>query len=133
MVAVALLDNQVMPEQYRPGRINRQDVQGLLQKVKVQPSREYTRRFPEEMPCRLLVTLRSGRVLTKEKHDYEGFRTRPMAWEAVIKKFEGLSEPYVNRPLREEIADSVAHLEKIHVSDLMGLLGRANSAEQKGL
>jgi len=133
MMAVALLDDQVMPEQYRPERINRQDVQGLLQKVKVQPSREYTRRFPEEMPCRLLVTLRGGRVLTKEKRDYEGFHTRPMAWETVIKKFEGLSEPYVNRPLREEIADSVAHLEEIHVSDLMGLLGHANSAEQKGL
>ena len=133
MVAVALLDNQVMPEQYRPERINRQDVQGLLQKVKVQPSREYTRRFPEEMPCRLLVTLRGDRVLTKEKRDYEGFHTRPMAGETVIKKFEGLSEPYVNRPLREEIADSVAHLEEIHVSDLMGLLGRANSAEQKGI
>lgn len=133
MMAVALLDDQVMPEQYRPERINRQDVQGLLQKVKVQPSREYTRRFPEEMPCRLLVTLRGGRVLTKEKRDYEGFHTRPMAWETVIKKFEGLSEPYVNRPLREEIADSVAHLEEIHVSDLMGLLGHANSAERKGL
>ncbi len=133
IVAVALLDNQVMPEQYRPERINRQDVQGLLQKVKVQPSREYTRRFPEEMPCRLLVTLHGDRVLTKEKRDYEGFHTRPMAWETVIKKFEGLSESYVNRPLREEIADSVAHLEKIHVSDLMGLLGHANSAERKGL
>ena len=133
MVAVALLDNQVMPEQYHPERINRQDVQRLMQKVKVQPSREYTRRFPEEMPCRLLVTLRGGRVQTKEKRDYEGFHTRPMAWETVIKKFEGLSEPYVNRPLREEIANSVAHLEEIHVSDLMELLGRANSANRKGL
>ena len=85
------------------------------------------------MPCRLLVTLRGGRVLTKEKRDYEGFHTRPMAWETVIKKFEGLSEPYVNRPLREEIADSVVHLEKIHVSDLMGLLERASSAKQKGI
>ena len=131
MVAVALLDNQVMPEQYSPERINRQDVQGLLKKVKVQPSREYTRRFPEEMPCRLRVTLRYGGVLTKEKRDYEGFHTRPMAWETVIKKFEGLSEPYVNRPLREEIADSVAHLEKVQVSDLMGLLGQVKSAKGK--
>ncbi len=91
MVAVALLDNQVMPEQYRPERINRQDVQGLLRKVTVHPSQEYSRRFPEEMPCRLVVTLRGGRILTKEKRDYEGFHTRPMGWETVIRKFEGLS------------------------------------------
>jgi 2-methylcitrate dehydratase len=131
MVAVALLDNQVMPEQYRPERITRQDVQGLLRKVTVHPSQEYSRRFPEEMPCRLVVALRGGRVLTKEKRDYEGFYTRPIGWETVIRKFEGLSAPYANRVLREKIVDSVAHLEKIQVSDLMGLLGQVSSANGK--
>jgi 2-methylcitrate dehydratase len=131
MVAAALLDNQVMPEQYRPERINRQDVQGLLQKIRVSPSQGYSLRFPEEMPCRLLVTLRDGRILTKEKRDYEGFHTRPMGWETVVRKFEGLSAPYVNRDLREKIVDSVSRLEEIHVSDLMGLLGAVNLAEWK--
>ena len=79
------------------------------------------------MPCRLLVTLGDGRTLSKEKRDYEGFHTRPMRWETVIKKFERLSEPYVGRPLREKIVDCVAHLEDIHVSDLMGLLGLPSS------
>jgi len=131
MVAVALLDNQVMPGQYRPERINRPDVQGLLRKVTVRPSQEYSRRFPEEMPCRLVVTLRGGRILTKEKRDYEGFHTRPMGWETVTRKFEGLSHLHTNRPLREEIVDSVAHLEKTHVSDLMGLLAQVNSVKGK--
>jgi 2-methylcitrate dehydratase len=131
MVAVALLDNQVMPEQYRPERINRQDVQGLLRRVTVRPSQEYSRRFPEEMPCRLVVTLRGGRILTKEKRDYEGFHTRPMGWETVTRKFDGLSTPYANRVLREKIVDSVAHLEKTHVSDLMGLLEAVNLAERR--
>jgi 2-methylcitrate dehydratase len=131
MVAVALLDNQVMPGQYRPERINRPDVQGLLRKVTVRPSQEYSRRFPEEMPCRLVVTLRGGRILTKEKRDYEGFHTRPMGWETVTRKFEGLSHLHTNRPLREEIVDFVAHLEKTHVSDLMGLLAQVNSVKGK--
>jgi len=131
MVAVALLDNQVMPEQYRPERINRPDVQGLLRKVTVRPSQEYSRRFPEEMPCRLVVTLRGGRILTKEKRDYEGFHTRPMGWETVTRKFEGLSHLHTTRTLREKIVDSVAQLETIHVSDLTGLLEQVNSVKGK--
>jgi hypothetical protein len=54
-----------------------------------------------------------------------------MGWETVIRKFEGLGAPHANRVLREKIVDSVAHLEKIHVSDLMGLLEQVKSAKGK--
>jgi 2-methylcitrate dehydratase len=118
MVAAAVLDGQVMPEQYRPERIQRQDIQTLLKKVIVRPSEEYSRRFPDEMPSRFTLTLRNGRVLTKEMRDYEGFSTRPMSWETVAKKFERLSEAYTDRSLRKEIVDAVAHLETIQVADL---------------
>lgn len=124
LVAVALLDEQVMPEQYRPARIRRQDVQALLRKVGVRPSEEYSRRFPDEMPCRLTVGLDDGRVLVKEKRDFEGFPTRPMGWETVVQKFERLSGPYTEAGLRREILDAVAHLETIRVAELAGLLAR---------
>src|SRR5262249_12314114 len=51
LVAVALLDGQVLPEQYRPERIRRPDVQALLGKVSVRPAEDHGRRFPAEMPC----------------------------------------------------------------------------------
>lgn len=122
LVAVALLDGEVMPGQYRPGRIRRQDVQTLLRKVSVRPLKEYSDRFPEEMPCRLRVTLRDGRVLVSEKKDYEGFHTRRMRWETVVKKFEHLSEGRVSASLRKKITEMVAHLEKSNVSDLTRLI-----------
>lgn len=122
LLAAAVLDNQVMPEQYRTDRIRQQDVQTLLRKVTVRPLREYSQRFPEEIPCRLTVTLRDGRTLTKEKRDYEGFLTRPMRWERVVQKFEGLSTRYTSSLLRQEIVDAIANLEKIRVADLMKLL-----------
>jgi len=122
ILAVAILDNQVMPEQYRTERIRQPDVQGLLRRVNVRPSKDLSKRFPEEIPCRLLVTLRNGKVLIKEKRDYEGFLTRPMRWETVTQKFERLSAPYTDSALRREMADRVAHLEAIQVSELMGLL-----------
>ena len=52
LISVALLDGQVMPEQYTAERITRGDVQGLLQKVSIRPSDEFFNRFPKEMPCR---------------------------------------------------------------------------------
>jgi 2-methylcitrate dehydratase len=122
LLSVAILDDQVMPEQYRQERIGRKDVQDLLKKVRVRPSEEYSQRFPKEMPCRLSLTLSDGRVFVKEKTDYEGFLTRPMRWETVVKKFEQLSEPYAPSSLRRQMIDAVAHLEMIQISELMGLL-----------
>jgi 2-methylcitrate dehydratase len=133
MVAVAVLDGEVTPHQYLPERIERSDVQTLLRKVIVRPSEEYSRRFPEEMPCRLSVTLKNGRQLIKEKRDYEGFPTRPMTWKTVVSKLERLSTPYASATLRREIVDAVAHLETIQVRDLMRLLAQvrlASSGEQ---
>lgn len=124
MVAVALLDDQVMPEQYLPGRIERQDVQDLLRRVIVRPRKDYSDRFPNEMPCRLTVTLRDRQTLVKEKRDYEGFYTRPMPWETVSRKFEQLSKVHADSALRRDIRDAVARIEEIQARELMKLLAQ---------
>jgi 2-methylcitrate dehydratase len=122
LVAVALLDGRVMPEQYQPDRIGSQDVQSLLRRVFIKPSEDYSRRFPDEMPCRITLTLRDGRRVMREKRDYEGFRTRPMSWETAVGKFEKLVAPHTDRSLCQGIIDAVSHLESIQVSDLTELL-----------
>ena len=122
LVAVALLDGQVMPGQYLPGRIVQQDVQALLRKVSVRPLKDYSNRFPDEMPCRLKVTLRDARVLIREKRDYEGFHTRRMKWETVVKKFEKLTEGRVHARLGKNITETIAHLENCRVADLTRLI-----------
>lgn len=127
MVAVALLDGQVMPAQYRAERIKSPDVQDLLRKVKVRPAEAFSRRFPEEMPCRITVALRDGRVYTTEKRDYEGFVTRPMSWESVVEKFEKLSGPYASPALQHELIAAVDNLKSSQVSDLTGLLAQVGS------
>jgi 2-methylcitrate dehydratase len=123
IVAVAILDNQVMPAQYLPERINRQDVQELLRKVRVYPLDEFSQRFPAEMPARIQITLSDGRVLIREKQDYEGFLTHPMGWKAVVEKFEQLSQGRLSNSQQNEIEDAVANLENIPISPLAGILG----------
>jgi len=124
IVAVAILDNQVMPAQYAPERIVREDVQTLLRKVVVRPVDEFSRRFPAEMPARIRITLKDGRVLTREKRDYEGFLTRSMTWQRITEKFERLTDWRIPLQLQREIEDAVANLETIRVRELTSMLGK---------
>ncbi len=127
MAAAAILDGHVLPEQYAPERINREDIQTLLRKVRVRPAEDLSRRFPAEMPCRIAIRLKSGDILRKEKADYEGFRTRPMSWDTVVAKFEKLSAPFTGHSLRAEITDAVANLETIRIADLTRLLANVQA------
>jgi len=122
IVAVAILDGTVMPEQYYSDRIIRSDVQELLEKIVVRPREDYSRRFPNEMPSHLIVRLKGGRVVEKEKRDYEGFFTRPMGWERAVQKFDSLSMRYVDKNLRKQIVDCISQMEDLYVTDLTELL-----------
>lgn len=129
MVSAALLDGQVMPAQYEQQRIEADDIQSLLQKVHVSPKQEYSDRFPDEMPTKLTVHLKNGKSHSIQKRDYEGFHTRPMSWDTIIRKFEGLAEPYTSKDLRGDLVDTVRNFEQHTVSDLMELLTNVASSQ----
>jgi len=129
LIGVALLDGKTMPGQYTEERINRRDVQNLLNRVSIHPIEEFSSRFPDEMPCRLTITLQDGRVLTKEIHDYPGFVTQPMSWEMAFEKFESVASPMATSPLRRSIAGAVKTLESIDVKDLTRLLSNVGARQ----
>lgn len=122
LVAVALLDGQVMPEQYHPDRIRGADVQALLQRITIRPDDDFSRRFPSEMPCRVTVALRGGRVLTAEAADFPGVVTRGRTWEATQAKFDRLAAPYTTPALRARLLTTVTDLDEVPVTALTQLL-----------
>lgn len=128
MMSALLLDGNVLPAQYLPARILKTDVQELLQKVQVNQKREYSDRFPNEMPCDISVTLKNGTVLEIEKKDYQGFLTRPASWEMIVEKFNNLVAPFELDSLGEEIIAMVGDMENYQISDLMSLLEKVDSA-----
>jgi 2-methylcitrate dehydratase len=128
MLAVALLDGQVLPAQYEPERIVREDVQSLLRRVVVRPRAEFSARFPAEMPCQVAIHMHDGTVHKIAKRDYEGFHTRPMRWETVAAKFDGLAYLRAGETLRGEIHQVVRTLEDRPVADVMTLLARIGQA-----
>lgn len=130
LLAVALLDGQVMPAQFTPERILRSDVQQLLRRVDVRPAADLTARFPGEHACRLRLRLAGGVTLAAEKGDYHGFLTRPMSWKPARQKFERLAAGAVEPELGAELAETVWALDELQTRDLTAILARAGAREQ---
>lgn len=128
MLAVALLDGEVEPEQYAPERITAADAQGLLRKVVISPDPTLTARFPERMPANLDVALTNGLVLSAERNDYHGFHTNPFDWPAARAKFDRVTEAFTTAAERDAIADAISTLDRRPVADLTKLLGGVGHA-----
>jgi 2-methylcitrate dehydratase len=128
LLAVALLDENVMPAQFRPDRIMRADVQQLLKKVSVRPNHEYTDQYPGKMFAKITVRLQDGSLIEHEVQDYPGLASRPFTWEEEVEKFDKLTAGRADEELCREIKDAVRSLENIQVRDLMKLLGRVDGS-----
>ena len=129
LLAVALLDGQVMPEQFTSKRIAQADVQDLLRRVEVRPAADLTARFPAEHACRLRLHLANGTTLAADKADYAGFLTRPMSWEQAQQKFERLAADAIEPEVAAVLAAAVATLDELETRDFTSLLAHADPRE----
>lgn len=131
LLAVALLDGAVQPQQLQPSRIREADVQALLQKVRVHTSfpaksprklveklDSYTRPYPDKMRVKVRITLKDGKVLTRKKEDYKGFHTRPLSWEEVETKFLSLTTAQLDPIKQRNMIATILHLEERPVREL---------------
>src|SRR6202041_1200680 len=123
LLAVALLDGDVMPAQFKPERIIKPDVQNLLKKVSVRPNHEFTEVYPKKMPAKVIVRLQDGKVIDHAVQDYPGLASHPFAWEDAVQKFDALVAGRLDKGLSGEIKDAARTVENIQVRDLMKLLG----------
>jgi 2-methylcitrate dehydratase len=123
LLAVALLDGDVMPAQFEQDRIRKADVQQLLKKVSVRPNHDYTDQYTRKMPAKITVRLEDGKVIEHEVQDYPGLASHPFTWEDSVEKFDKLVAGRVDEGLCREIKDAVRSLENLQARDLTKLLG----------
>ena len=135
VLAVILLDGEVYPDQFQEERINQPDVQELLRKVHVDtvsPMHKplpfagfldpYTDAYPEKLKTKLVIKMKNGDKITKEKDDYHGFYTRPFDWEDTIGKFKKLTAGLISDQTTEEIIDIIKNFESHRVLELTEIL-----------
>src|SRR5271156_3922170 len=133
LLAVAMLDGDVMPAQFKRDRIARADVQQLLKKVSVRPDHEFTELYPAKMPAKISVRLQDGSVIEHEVQDFPGMPSDPFTWEDSVDKFDRLVAGRADESVSNEIKNAVRSLESIQVEDLMQLLGRVTSGKRATL
>ncbi len=129
MMAAVILDGNVLPAQYLPERIQRQDIQQLLQKVQVNEKKAYSDRFPLEMANDITIRFKDGREMKVQKTDYEGFLSRPASWDFITEKFKNLTSGFIDEALQQQIIYVVKDLENFSIKSLMQLLEKAGQNE----
>jgi len=122
LLAVAVLDGQVMQAQFTPQRINSADVQSLMKKVVTRLDADFTRRYPKEFCARIIIRTKDGQVLTHEVSNYPGMPSHPFTWADATDKFDRLTQGNVTAALSTEIKDVVKNIKDHSTEDLQKLL-----------
>jgi len=119
MLAVALLDGQVLPEQYILIAFANQMCK-VCPGVFILPNSTFTSLFPEQMKCSVKITLMDGTTFQYKKLIMKGF-TPSFSWETLVNKFINLTIPFISLKSQENLIDTVEHLDILTVKDLTKL------------
>jgi 2-methylcitrate dehydratase len=91
MLAVALTDGRIGPASFEPQRYLDSALRPLMNRIRVVPHDEFTRRFPGELVSEIEVTTRSGERLVERAEFPKGHARNPMTDADVVAKFHDLS------------------------------------------
>lgn len=131
LLAVALLDGHVGPDQLRTERVVQADVQSVLRRITVHPDDQLTAAYPRATPVRIDLWLRDGQHLSRAQDDFHGAATRPFDWARTVEKFHWLAERHAERDLRDTIINTVAGVEHTPIPALTDLLTHVHLEEQR--
>lgn len=135
VIAVALLDGEVTPEQFSPERITRTDVQQLLQNVTTHTAfplhkpvkvagllDPYTAAYPDKLKSSVAIRMKDGTIFKAEKEAYKGFYTTPFTWDDAKEKFKRLTQGRISESTGERITALIQDLEHSSVQQLLQLI-----------
>jgi 2-methylcitrate dehydratase len=112
-VAVALMDGEVSLDQFTTERIADPALRALMERIAVVRNAELTQGYPEGIPNRLEVTLRSGEQLTHQVTYPRGHARNPMTDAEVEEKFGRLAAPVLSREQIDRCLKTLWRLEEI--------------------
>ncbi|UCG52081.1 MAG: MmgE/PrpD family protein [Candidatus Latescibacterota bacterium] len=122
VIAAAIVDRQVTPAQFEPGRIMDSKIREQLNKVEVVADPEIEKVFPKLQ--RVIVTAKTtdGRELTKQLDYPKGDPRNPLTDREIEDKFDALATPVLSSDARKRVKDAVWGLEKLSsITELMDL------------
>jgi 2-methylcitrate dehydratase len=111
VIAAALVDRQVTPAQFEPGRIMDARIREQLRKVVVVADPEIERVFPRLQRVAVTIETTDGRQLSKQLDYPKGDPRNPLSDEEIEQKFDALASPILSDDARAIVKDMVWNLD----------------------
>ncbi len=105
--ALALIEDDVTSPSFKPGRIDRPDVQGMIGKVKVYTDEDTDRLYPKRRGGVVTLVMKDGTRLTERVLDPKGEGENPMSDADLERKFVSNCEPIVGKDKCARLLDAV--------------------------
>ena len=108
---MALQDGAVTPASFSDQRIGDPDLRSLISRMNAEEDPEFTRRYPDEINCRIEVTTTSGKQLSAHTAYPKGHPNNPMTDAEIDAKFRSLSADLLTAQQCDRALNLLWHLE----------------------
>ncbi len=112
IVGMALMEGKITNATYAAKKFRNPKVLEFLEKISVREDPELTALYPGTIANRVIVKLRSGKVISKQVNDPRGHPRNPMSDEEIDDKFRNLAKAYLSKNQMDKILETVWNLEK---------------------
>ena len=110
IAAAVLVDGVFSDDIFRPERFSDARILQLIDKVTVVENPAFTEVFPAEMPCRVAITDRDGRLHSAEVRHPPGHPANPLTNDQVAAKFRALTGRALHAVQAERLLDTLWRL-----------------------
>jgi 2-methylcitrate dehydratase len=122
-IAAATVRRNLTPRDFSPESLKDAQILATVPKVKAVLDPSFEERFPAEQPCRIVITLKNGEKLIKERAFPKGDPRDQLSTAELKQKFEVLAEGILDKSQCEAVYKAVYDLENLNeIGDLMRLL-----------
>ncbi len=112
VIAAALVDRQVTPLQFSPGKIMDPTIRAQLRKVAVVADPEIEKVFPQLQRVVVTIHMTNGCQFVRQLDYPKGDPRNPLTDREIEEKFEALAEPVLSEVGRKRVVESVWNLDK---------------------
>ncbi len=105
--ALALIEDDVTSPSFKPGRIDKPEVQAMIPKVKVYTDEETDRLYPKRRGGIVTLVMKDGARLTERVLDPKGEGENPMSDADLDRKFLSNCEPIIGKDKCQRLLEAV--------------------------
>ena len=107
VIAAVLIDGAYTDAIFAPERFQDRRTLELMKKITITEDADFNKRYPASLPCRMTITLKSGRQKTAELSNPIGHHDRPRSDAQVVEKFRGLAGRKLAPAQLEKVLDRI--------------------------